>query len=183
MKLFNTCDKGYKALNLILHALILVTFVTLLFFMVIKPQVVSSVNSQLFKTTDIIVDQVFDEIEGNAGIKQPIINNKNVIDHTLDVLTKQFSTPSDIVEERNFWLKMTSVCVIGITCSVLALIYIYIKNTCDYDIPIATIFLENLLTFIIVGIAEYVFFTKIVFKYSPVYPDEITKSVINNIIT
>lgn len=175
-------------INIILHVLILFSFLTILYFAVIAPleqksfedeiknQIKSSLTKQLndFKDNseytkqmcDIINTKITDEKGNEVLVTDQIINN--------------LSNKSPVITEHNKWITGTAIAIISILMIGVIIYVNTLSSTCCKQMNIGYIIKENIITFIFVGIVEYLFFTQIAFKYVPAPPSTLVNSLINN---
>lgn len=185
---YKTSNTINLIINIILHVLILFSFLTILYFSVIAPlekksfedeiknQIKSSLSEQLtdFKNeseyTEQICNIVNTKIQDENGNEVPII----------DQLINNLSDESPIITEHNKWITGTAISIISILL-IGVIIYINtLSSTCCKQMNIGYIIKENIITFIFIGIVEYLFFTQIAFKYIPAPPSTLVNSLINN---
>ena len=57
---------------------------------------------------------------------------------------------------------------------IIFIFYYFVRN----DVNMYEIFKENLFTFILIGIIEYIFFQKVASNYIPAYPNNIGKFIL-----
>ena len=172
---------------IVLHVLILFVFLTILYFFLIAP-----LEKKAFE------DEISDQIEG-ALTDQFIGMKKNMDSNIVDVITNtvnysyenngnevyvidemidNFDTPDKLVSEHNKWVKITAVALISFITISFVFYLLTLKNTCGKETGIRSILKENLFTFIFVGLVEYLFFTKIAFKFVPAPPSVLLTTTI-----
>ena len=118
----------------------------------------------LNNSTKIIVDNYI-----NSIINETIINNNAVQDYTHRLYV------------NNIIFNMSIYYLIGIFVLLIGIIisnFVYFKRQIQFIVIIT----DNIIMISILGIYEYVFFKNIVFKYQMIYPNEIIKNVIENIL-
>lgn len=106
-------------------------------------------------------------------------NTKNLLfDYYINLLSKEDSTRKLVNEEISNKIMFTNALIIGFF--LLYTFSLYATNSLSlHDITEVTI--ENIITFIFVGIIEVIFFIKIIFNYIPSPPSLIISSLLENI--
>lgn len=98
-----------------------------------------------------------------------------------DLLKKMYSEPEKGMVMNNKWLFRLIIIINIILVIVLIGIIILMKTTCNKEINMTHILIENGIAFIFIGIVEYLFFTKIAIKYIPVEPSFISEKFIDTL--
>ena len=166
----------YVGLNITIHVIILFSFLPLFFFLY-----VSRIEEDAFKTEigNLIEENIETILEDKKTVVKPMIQNAN---EALTVLKNQFSSPESGTIKQNYFVKFTA----GFTVLMLLAICISITLTlimdCKKKVPLWPILLENTITFILVGIIEFIFFTKIAVKYVPAPPTLMLKTIFETFI-
>jgi hypothetical protein len=115
-----------------------------------------------------IIDKLKDKIQNN--------NIEFKYDYYFDLFSKEDYTRSKINNEVFFYIKFTNILLIVF----LILFVFYLLKTKTVNITqINEVFLENLLTFMMVGIIEFLFFNNVAMKYIPSEPSLIFTSFID----
>ena len=162
-------------MNIILHIIILFTFLSGFFFFFI-----SNAEESAFK------EEIGNLIENN--IKRIVDDNDSVKDYVREInpvlksLSGIYNHPDRFSTERNILVKFSSVFVILLLIGVFLTIFVTIKFACDFDLSIKDLVIENIIIFIFVGIIEYLFFTRIAIKYVPAPPSLLINTVINALV-
>jgi len=169
------------AIGIILHILILFTFLSLFFKLYI-----SNLETEKFKEEidNLISSNVSSIVNGlDSNIKNELFSAEGI--SVLNNISQIYSKPDNVREINNYWVQWINVLLLFviITSLLTSILIIYISfKGC---IPLKTIILENMVIFTFIGIVEYLFFTKIAFKYIPVAPSTLVKSfysrAINNL--
>ena len=158
-------------INILLHGLILFTILSGLFTFVI-----ADISTKVFN------DEIFHIIKDKLKNKKLIDTlKKYVSDDILDVLIKQYSKPTKIVEIYNKSVFKNLLCINVLLWLFFIILVIVLKYNCNKDLHIGKIAGENIIIFIFVGIIEITFFFKIGLKFIPVNPSFITKQVLQSI--
>ena len=160
-------------LNMAVHSLILFTFLSAFFaFFVAK------LSEDAFKDE---VNKLIDE-----GL-HPIVSSMNDSQTTkgmlhilpLDQMEKNFSAKDKTVAAKNQGI-INSMWTVNIVLWIGLIVAVMIASMM-YDLDIKHVLIENAATFAIIGIAEYLFFTKIALKFIPVEPSFITKQMMDKV--
>jgi hypothetical protein len=97
----------------------------------------------------------------------------------LDLGIDRYSKPSELVAEHNNWVKISAISVILVILFFLIIIIFVLSYSCNKCTGISSIIKENIITFMFVGIVEYLFFTQIAFKYVPAPPSTMVTTIID----
>lgn len=162
------------AMNVLLHCILLFTFLSLFFFLYI-----SKVEEGVFQSE---VGNLIDD-----SIKSSVLNNpqtQQLLKPLIPVLKryeKIYETDTDFTKERNRSIQFTAgfviIFLVGILITIIATLYV----GCNHELEIKGILLENIVIFMFVGIIEYIFFTKIAVHFIPVVPSLMVTTVINKL--
>jgi hypothetical protein len=170
----NFSDVNFN-INFFLHFLILYTFLTIFFITFI-----SKVSKQGFNDiiTHLIKEGLQDKFNNfKKNLNMDLIKKILPIDKVKKILEKE----DKAVEAHNKGL-INIIIVIAVLLWISFAIVVYILiNNCNSKLEIGTIFFENLIIFTFIGIAEYFFFTRILFKFTPVEPSFIVNKFFEEI--
>jgi hypothetical protein len=159
----------------------------------IKKKLTESINLQnylieMFENTDDVdekidiktqIEQTFNTINLlKDKINLDEMKKKFPYDYYVNFFSQDDVTRKSINNEVFFYIKFT--CVLLISILLLFLYYLLNTNSITVD-QIKEISIENILTFIFVGIIEFVFFTNVAMKYIPSEPSLIFKSLLNGL--
>lgn len=116
--------------------------------------------------------ELIDKIKQTYDVINDLKNKENIAktipyDYYVDLFSKEDITRQSINDEIFFYIKFTNILLIVFLISFL--FYLVNNNLLNID-QIKHICLENILTFILVGIVEFLFFTNVAIKYIPTYP-------------
>jgi hypothetical protein len=174
-------------INGVLHVLILFVFLTILYFFLIAPLEQKAFEDEISdQINGVVTDQFIamkkDMDETIVDIITNTVNysyedNGNEV-YVIDEMIDNFDTPDKLVSEHNKWVKITAVTLISFITISLIIYLLTLKNTCGKDTGIVSILKENLFTFVFVGLVEYLFFTKIAFKFVPAPPSVLLTTMI-----
>lgn len=171
------------AVNVVFHVLVLFTALTLLFKFIISPTEVDAlqgnVNNLISQNLPGVLNQG-NTTSGNA--LKPVLQ---ALEPELEVLAGTYQGPSDAVRVQNNWVFGAAYFIIGILVAVLLTMLLTLRTSCRGNTTKLMvsgwppgILLENLLIFMVIGGAEYGFFSLVASKYVPVMPSEILNDVI-----
>ena len=175
-------------INITLHVLILFTFLTILYFFVIAPlekdafekeikdQIKSSLNEQLSELRD--DSEVDRKLCTIINYKTKDENGNEVL--VIDELLNELSTSSTEITEHNKWITGVAIAIVSILTIGLIFYVNTLSKTCCKQMNIGYIIKENIITFIFIGLVEYLFFTQVAFKYIPAPPSTLVNSLIDN---
>lgn len=164
-------------LNVVLHMLILWTFLTIFFYFYVSKIEVEDLNDELGSYIDEYVPLTLQtlpevqQIELKGALRQL----------PLDGLIDYFKNPSESVTTNNKWLLVVSFMVVGGLFLLFLTISLILKTDCNPNVDIKGIITENALTFLFVGAIEFVFFKFVAVKYVPVLPSVITNTLVERL--
>lgn len=163
------------SLNVIMHIIILFTFLAGLFFIYISKVEANALKNEFGDIVEKIVTKILE--------RYPIVTaeNKEEIIKLVDFAIPFYTQPSKATVERNIMVKFLSVFTILLFVSIFLSIYLTIRFECGKDVGLLRIAVENIVIFVLVGIVEFVFFTKVAMKYIPTSPSLISQTIINTI--
>ncbi len=167
-------------INVSLHVILIFLFLSGFFFFYITKLETSIFNQQI----DNFINEQLKNIKINENDNQQVYGVYNLITLSLGKEAPQkivdiFKPPSDLVEENNKWLfRLTlGICIFLILLFIMVLfIKIY---SCNYNVPLFSIIIENIVIFIFVGIVEFLFFKNIASKYVPIKPSLMINTIID----
>ena len=168
------------SLDIVLHVLILFTFLTVFFFAYVskleKQSLDNTVSDTITGNTNNFLNN-FDEISNKYNVKF----NWNVVNDIADNLVKNSQGEVPEIKENNDRLFKDSIIAIGIVFILFITSIIVLKYFLNYDIHIGHIILMNVIIFSITGIIEYLFFMNVASKYIPVTPDIISNTMLERV--
>jgi len=133
-------------------------------------EIENNIKPSLSKVIKKIPEDVRKEISKAINTE---IDDKTIIDK----LIEKYSKTDKLKAEHNKWVKITSISVISIIFFGLILSLIIIKHGCNKEVGIFHILKENIITFLFVGIVEYLFFMTIASKFVPAPPSLLVNSL------
>jgi hypothetical protein len=167
----------YIGLNVTIHIVILFSFLSLFFFLF-----VSKVEQKAFQQeiANLIDKNVQDTLEPRKEAITPTL--KNFIPVLRDVSNLN-SGPDVASVKQNILIKFSAVFTVLLLLSICISIVLTLTFDCGKNVPLKEILLENTFTFILVGIIEFIFFTKIAIQYVPASPTLMLKTIIETLKT
>jgi hypothetical protein len=158
--------------NILVHVIILFTFISMLFFVYI-----SKVESEAFRNElgSKIEDTINDLIDKNPQVLEKISIAKPFIEK----LMKVYDKPMRSTIEHNITIKLMSMFTVLILLGILLTIIVTVTFECGENIPIGHILVKNIIIFTFIGIIEFMFFTKVAIKYIPVSPSTMVDTMIS----
>lgn len=174
----------HTIVNLCLHMFILFLFLSFFFFFYIsvkeRETVKESINSIIEEQTYSTLLYI-DKLDKRLSIdKNGNINWKEINKTAIDIQKQYQNKIPYIVEHNKRLIKKCIIIIISIFFFLLftTLFFTFYKK---YDIDLRSIFTENIIIFLFVGIIEFLFFTFIISKYIGIDPDFVTTSLIDRI--
>ena len=92
-----------------------------------------------------------------------------------------YSSYDRSTKERNILVKFSSIFVLLILLSIFITIVLTLFLGCDKRFSLKHILIENTIVFILIGIVEYMFFTKVAIKFIPTPPSLLVNTLIDTI--
>jgi hypothetical protein len=111
------------------------------------------------------------------NLHNEIKKDNNYYDYYYKLFSKENNTRKGINNEIFFYMKFINGMLI--VFFILFLIYLIKSKSIDNG-QIINIFIENILTFLFVGIIEFLFFKNIIMKYVPIEPSLLIKSFLDS---
>jgi hypothetical protein len=172
-------DLEYK-INIIsdlgIHALILFTFLTSFFLMYVSKLSVYELREQL---SNIIEKDLGNVIRENKHKYQDLLSTPlNVIPYTK--LKSYYNKEDSFQSLNNKWLK-ESLLITNFSLFIIVVGSIFlISNICNIELDVKELLILNTLTFMGIGVVEYLFFTHVALDYVPTPPSLLIDTIINN---
>jgi len=154
----------YFALDIMIHTLILFTFLSIFFFMY-----VSKIERNAFESEigDLIEDSVTKILDENKDSAKSFLSPLKPV---LTPISNLYSGPSRFSTERNTLVRFSAIFVaVLIICCILSII-ITLQVDCHESVHVGSLIVENIVVFIFIGIIEFWFFTNVAIKYIPTSP-------------
>ena len=168
-------SRTFSSLNIVLHMMILFTFLSVFFFAYI-----SKVEEQAFKDEigGLLENSITNAMQANKEQIKPAVHK---IKPLLNYLQNQYATPDMATLKTNIMIKFLAVFSVLLLVCVFITIVLTSTLECKHSVPVGKLVIENIIVFIFVGIVEYMFFTNIAIKYVPAPPTLLVKTIINRI--
>jgi hypothetical protein len=160
-------------INLILHSLILFTFLSLFFTLFITKITKSAFNHEISNLVDDSLGSKIEKIKENKVIKTIISKLP------LNNLIKAYDSEDTSSVMHNNGLFVTLLVSNLFLWAGLIIVILIIKYHCNTEIKLKEIIIENAVIFTCIGIVEYMFFTNIAVKFVPVEPSFISKQFLD----
>ncbi|KAK9816146.1 hypothetical protein WJX74_008478 [Apatococcus lobatus] len=135
--------------------------------------VVSKVETRAFQAEfKHLVDQKLDNDATLKKVMGSVVARRAMKSKNVKALHAAFAEPDAGVAQNNRWLFRTAFTgAAGMAAVVLALAW-----ASHGEVPLGGLLLHNLVTFALVGVVEYVFFTQVAMKYQPAPPSVLIDS-------
>jgi len=168
-------DKTNYILNIVMHSSILFIILSVLFHTVISEASAGAVNSTVSSLSDANLGPYIREATQDPSFKSYLES----VDW--NTLKKKYNSPTIATQTNNAWLYkyvtlLDAFLVIIIVCSIVV-----VYMSCSKCLSIKSIFVENLLSFIFIGVIEFLFFESIIINYAPVLPSEIATNIVHGV--
>ena len=153
-------------LEIVLHVMILLTFLSIFYIYYISEISKNSFDKEIGSNIDKLAKKAVEYDK-----------EKKYLSHVpYDDLLKIFEGESDYLKTQNLWL-FGSLKAVLITMWIVFIGFIFLlKNSCGSEIDIMSLVKNNAATFILIGIVEYMFFTRVAVKFIPIAPSVLVKS-------
>lgn len=174
-------EQANYSINIGLHVLILFTFLTLFFFLIISKKENKSIDRAFSDIINKKVGSLLDNVDKwDKKFKEFNIDWKQV-DKVADNIIKNSQGEDPKITENNKKLRYVAAGMVGALILLLILMYLYYVFVKKYKISLGHILAENAVIFIFIGAIEYTFFVNIAAKYVPESPDYISTSILNRV--
>lgn len=169
----------FLVINIVLHILILYSFLSAFFILYISKVEHSAFQSEFDGVIEDNLPTVLANADAKSGGKlKPLLTQMMPV---LQILNNIYSEPSTEVVVYNQWLFRSMIMVIVILAITFSLLTGILKYACKTCLPVTHILTENIMLFAVIGVAEYLFFTKIASKFIPVPPSLLVNTLIDRI--
>ena len=161
--------------------MILFTILSLLFWFYIAGIEDEAITSELNGNVDAFFKVQKEQMSPSqiANVRQFVTSNPVV----LGALKKMYDLPDPGQINNNSWLKVFNVTSLGILLVALTVLLTVLSLSCQISVPVWHILKENLVLFALIGVVEYLFFTRIAIKYVPIPPSQIIKDFLARLQT
>lgn len=162
--MFNKMNYKELVFNLLVHLTVLWCFLSLFFFLFVRVVEVEKIQTQ--------IDEVFTPLISRHVLKMAEKNPNPFFKQFAANFTK-VCDPHDLVLQQEFldnnWKILLRTSLIGLGLIVFTIIWYLMYRD---EIPLFEVLGENLLVFVLIGVFEFIFFTKYALSYEPVSPRE-----------
>lgn len=164
-------------IDIVIHVLILFSIVSLFFVFYVSKIETDTINSQIIKNLNNAIDGGLSSV--NPKIKT-VLNDigKSQI---YQKIKNSYQAENSYRETNNKWLFKTIYMSIGFLLIITVLSTLILTKQCNKCINVKEILVINFVTFIFIGIVEYMFFTHVGEKYVPSKPSEIADTFFDRI--
>ena len=178
-KCFPLSSAMFLVINVVLHIFILYSFLCA-FFILYVSKVERAAFQNEFDTViaDNLPTALLNADAKSGGKLKPVLQQMMPV---LQILNNIYSQPSAEVEVYNEWLFRSMILVIVILAVTFSLMTGILKYGCKTCLPVRHIVTENILMFAVIGVAEYLFFTRIASKFIPVPPSLLVNTLVDRI--
>jgi len=168
-------------INFFLHVLIMLTFLSVFFYIFLSKELDMVFNSKLDDQIKNFTNLLPPQYNLNNNINNLNLNmtGKFLIKETLDNYKKRYDDPDVKAKIMNNSLIRNLFLVVGVLWVLFVIYIIVVKFLLNHQINIFHIILENLVTFAIIGYAEYYFFMNYALNYPPCTENYISTQMIN----
>lgn len=166
-------DRAQFLVNLLLHLWIVLTFLNILYFWIIKPTMIDIVQSTINNVVETNVPPLLQSIDKNVKLK-----HWGNVGRAAEIIEQENQAEDYEVSLLN--ASVTKNAVILYVCFVIVIAFAiwYFKRVRNYDLNAKHIFIENVLIFLCIAALEMMFFYNVALKYSPVTPDTSAKAAL-----
>ena len=164
--------------NIFVHITILFIFLYFFFFFFISKKGEEVLNNTIDNICDNNLPIVLTEIDNEYGDKIDWKKLKEKCQYEIDHPDEDVNTK---IDENNTKYKNIGIYISVGLIVVTILVYCYIVFYKGESVNLKSILLENGMTFLLIGVIEYLFFTLTASKYIPAYPTEVGGIVLDRI--
>jgi len=172
-----TPENAHKFVNIAIHMWILFVFLTIFFFTFIsktEEKVINNELSNVIKNELPVFLKTLDKIGGN-NIPWKQVNN------TAQTIKDKYNGKDPKVRQHNKKILKISISICSIGFVFIAAIILYFTVHLKYNIGLKEILFETIVTTVMIGILEAIFFLNIAIKYSPVKPSQLLSNILNRL--
>jgi hypothetical protein len=171
----------YVSINGLLHVLLLFTFLSALYYVVIAPLGAKSFNNEITGQLKPALQESINALSEEEKKAISIVANKKVDDKLiLDTLILKYSAQNKELKNNNKWVKIVNLIVIIILFIGFISIVSLLNWSCKKDTQIGWILVENAVSFLLIGVVEYLFFLNVASKFVPTPPSLLIQTIIQS---
>jgi hypothetical protein len=177
-----TAEQAHHGINISLHVLILLIFLTCFFFLYIsqveKDTIQNELKNAIKKQVPVALENIKNESD-KLGISAQI--RWDNIDQVAIDMPKKYENGDPQLKKHN--RNLLNICIVAIIILTLFLLgtICYFKLYRKFDIRFKSILIDNLVIFFFIGIIEFLFFKYIALNYVPVKASNLSSSLIDRI--
>lgn len=163
-------------INAIVHVFILLTILSVFFFVYVSQLAKNKFHSELSDVVDDNLNPALQKADKDGYIKQLLQS----MGPNLSQAAEYFNKENDATTIENKWLMYTTIIIIvGLLLLTIAILAI-IKLFC-HKIPFTAILRENIILFTLVGTVEVLFFLYIAKNFVPTKPSLVMQTVVDTL--
>lgn len=174
-------EQANYTINIGLHVLILFTFLTVFFFLIISKKEKKSIDGSFGNIINKKVDSLLNNIDKWDNKIKDFTIDWSQVNKVAGNITKNSQGEDPKITENNKKLRYIAGGMVGTLILLLILMYLYYVFVKKYKISLGHILVENIVIFAFIGAIEYTFFINIAAKYIPESPDYISTSILDRI--
>lgn len=169
----------YTVLNITLHILILYSFLTAFFVFYVSKAETQAFTDEFRNIIDENLTEALKkaDVDAHGQVKKALQD----VQPLLTSLHNVYSKPSAVNVTNNKWLFTMAYGIIFVLLLAFTVMVGTLKYSCNTCIPLGHMLKENLLVFIVIGLAEFLFFTRIASKFIPVPPSLLITSLVDRV--
>ena len=171
----------FLIINIVLHIFILYSFISLFFMLYVSKTEKKAFNNEF---SDIITENLTEALQtadkDSGGQLKTVLQG---LGPALQSLANIYSAPSPEVTTYNQWLFRSSFYIMFSILFTFGLMVAMLKYSCGTCMPLSHLIKENLIVFAVIGMAEYLFFTRIAANFVPVPPSLLVSTLIQQLKT
>lgn len=166
-------------INSVLHVVILFTILGLFFMVMIAPKTRDAMQNLINGLVNGINNDSFDKINNKTrgGLCRTLKTNEFLFDFAKG----EFSNTDEATQVHNDDLVKITFIIIGSLFALFTFVVLTIYFNSGVCINLVSVITENLIIFLFIAIAEYMFFINITSRYVPMVPSELSKEIIENL--
>jgi len=164
--------------NVFLHVLILLIFLTVLFFTVISKKEKKEIESQAKNGIESGITKLLDKIPKNRTLPPKIWEN---VINEMNKAEIKYKDNNPETDKNNKTILTNVIIIISMLFCVVVFYMIYISIVKKKHIGIKYILIDNFFIFLILGSLEFIFFWYIIQHYIPIYPQDAEIEVLEHI--
>ena len=162
------------SVNVFLHVLILLIFLTILFFTVISKKETDEIHSQAKNGIDEGIDSLLNKILKKNTNWNKIIDN-------MDKAEIKYKGNNPKTDKNNKTILINVIILIVMLLCIVSFYMAYITIIKKRKIGVPYILIENLFVFLILGSLEFIFFWYIIQHYIPIYPQDAEIEILEHV--